>query len=142
DAGEVTIGKTVKIAHVAQICSDQLDNNNSVYKEISEGMDYFEINRKVNMRGYLATFNFKGSSQNKFVSSLSGGERNCLQLAKMLKRGSNVLRSLEEALGDYLGSAVIISHDRWFLDRMCTHIMAFEGEGYVHFHDGNRGNTL
>jgi len=152
DQGELRIGSTVRMAHVTQTRSEQLNSNNSIYEEMAEGQDNFEINGKViNMRSYLASFNFKGTTQNKYVGSLSGGERNRLQLAKMLKRGCNVilldeptndldvdvLRSLEEALAEFPGSAVIISHDRWFLDRMCTHIMAFEGQGYVHFHEGN-----
>eukprot|EP01117_Protostelium_nocturnum_P019417 TRINITY_DN8421_c0_g1_i1.p1 TRINITY_DN8421_c0_g1~~TRINITY_DN8421_c0_g1_i1.p1 ORF type:complete len:690 (+),score=258.65 TRINITY_DN8421_c0_g1_i1:210-2072(+) len=152
DSGSVKIGGSVRMAHVAQVRTEQLNGDNTVYEEVSEGLEFFEVaGEKINMRAYLASFNFRATSQSKYVSSLSGGERNRLQLAKMLKRGCNlilldeptndldvdVLRSLEEALGDFPGSAIIISHDRWFLDRMCTHIMGFEGDGSVYFYPGN-----
>jgi ATPase subunit of ABC transporter with duplicated ATPase domains len=129
-----------------------LDPNKTVYQEISGGHDSLEMGgRKVNSRAYVSRFNFKGTDQEKKVGSLSGGERNRVHLAKLLRRGSNVLlldeptndldvdtlRALEEAILNFAGCVVVISHDRWFLDRIATHILAFEGDGHVHWCDGN-----
>jgi sulfate-transporting ATPase len=151
DSGELRIGPTVELGYVDQ-SRDSLDDNKTVYEEISGGVDTFEMGgRKVNARGYVSRFNFKGPDQEKKVGVLSGGERNRVHLAKLLRRGSNVLlldeptndldvdtlRALEEAILNYAGCVVVISHDRWFLDRIATHILAFEGEGYVHWCEGN-----
>jgi len=131
---------------------DKLDPNNTVYEEISEGNHLIDINgMEVSMRAYVAAFNFKEQRQETLVSSLSGGERNRVHLAKTIRRAPNllmldeptndldveVLRNLENALQDYTGTAIIISHDRWFLDRLCTHILAFENKGKVVMFEGN-----
>src|SRR6266581_1527192 len=151
DAGSVRLGETVKLAYVEQ-SRDVLDANKSVWQEISDGLDTVRLgSREVNSRAYVARFNFSGSDQQKKVGTLSGGERNRVHLARMLKEGANVLlldeptndldvntlRALEEALLDYPGCAVIITHDRWFLDRVATHILAFEGESRVVWFEGN-----
>jgi sulfate-transporting ATPase len=134
---------------------DSLDANKTVWEEISGGLDEIELGkRKMPSRAYCAQFNFKGADQQKKVGQLSGGERNRVHLAKMLKRGANVilldeptndldvdtLRALEEALVEFPGCAVVISHDRWFLDRIATHIIAFEGDSQVVFFEGNYGD--
>jgi len=151
DSGEFTTGETVKLAYVDQ-SRDSLDANKTIWEEISEGNDLIQLgSREVNSRAYVARFNFSGSDQQKKVGVLSGGERNRVHLAKMLKSGANVLlldeptndldvntmRALEEALENFGGCAVVISHDRWFLDRIATHILAFEGDSQVVFFDGN-----
>jgi len=151
DGGELTIGKTVKIAWVDQ-SRDSLDGTKSVYEEISGGQDEMLFGtRKVNARAYCAGFNFRGSDQQKKVKDLSGGERNRVHMAKLLKSGGNlllldeptndldvdVLRALEDALLSFAGCAVVISHDRWFLDRVATHILAFEGDSEVVWYEGN-----
>ncbi|MEE4660827.1 MAG: energy-dependent translational throttle protein EttA [Halieaceae bacterium] len=151
DSGTVRIGETVDIAYVDQ-SRDDLDGNKTVWEEISGGHDNLVIgNYEVGSRNYCGRFNFKGSDQQKFVKDLSGGERNRLHLAKLLKQGANVLlldeptndldvetlRALEEALLAFPGSALVISHDRWFLDRVATHILAYEDDGSVVFHEGN-----
>jgi sulfate-transporting ATPase len=151
DGGELRIGPTVELGYVDQN-RDALDPNKSVYEEISGGHDNLEMGgRKVNARAYVNRFNFRGPDQEKKVGVLSGGERNRVHLAKLLRRGSNVLlldeptndldvdtlRALEEAVVNYVGCVVVISHDRWFLDRVATHILAFEGDGYVHWCEGN-----
>jgi ATP-binding cassette ChvD family protein len=151
DSGTLAIGETVELSYVSQ-SRDELDPDKSVYDEISEGVEVLQIGkREVNARAYCATFNFKGADQQKKVGKLSGGERNRVQLAKLLKRGGNVLlldeptndldvdtlRALEEALEAFPGCAVVISHDRWFLDRLATHILAFEGDGHVEWFEGN-----
>lgn len=151
DSGSLTIGKTVQLGYVDQ-SRDSLNDNHTVYQEISEGHDTLEIGkRKVNSRAYVNRFNFRGGDQEKKVGVLSGGERNRVHLAKLLRRGSNVLlldeptndldvdtlRALEEAIMNYAGCVVVTSHDRWFLDRIATHILAFEGDGYVHWCEGN-----
>ena len=151
DSGELKIGATVQLGYVDQ-SRDSLSDNNSVYKEISEGHDTLELGkRKVNARAYVNKFNFRGPDQEKKVGVLSGGERNRVHLAKLLQKGSNVLlldeptndldvdtlRALEEAIMSYAGCVVVTSHDRWFLDRIATHILSFEGDGYVHWCEGN-----
>ncbi len=151
DSGTIRIGETVKLAYVDQ-SRDTLDANKSIWEEISGGNDMIELGkRQVNSRAYVARFNFSGTDQQKKVGSLSGGERNRVHLAKMLKQVANVLlldeptndldvntmRALEEALENFAGCAVVISHDRWFLDRIATHILAFEGESHVEWFDGN-----
>jgi energy-dependent translational throttle protein EttA len=151
DAGSIRLGETVKLAYVDQ-SRDVLDANKSVWQEISDGLDTVQLgSREVNSRAYVARFNFSGSDQQKKVGGLSGGERNRVHLAKMLKEGANVLlldeptndldvntlRALEEALDNFAGCAVVISHDRWFLDRIATHILAFEGESQVVWFEGN-----
>ncbi len=151
DSGELKIGSTVQLGYVDQ-SRDSLGDNNSVYKEISEGHDTLELGkRKVNARAYVNKFNFRGPDQEKKVGVLSGGERNRVHLAKLLRKGSNVLlldeptndldvdtlRALEEAIMSYAGCVVVTSHDRWFLDRIATHILSFEGDGYVHWCEGN-----
>jgi len=151
DSGELNIGSTVELGYVDQ-SRDDLVADNTVYKEISGGHDTIEMGkRSMNSRAYVARFNFSGSDQQKKVGILSGGERNRVHLAKLLRRGSNVLlldeptndidvdtlRALEEAVANFAGCAVVVSHDRWFLDRLATHILAFEGDGYVHWCDGN-----
>jgi len=150
DAGEVRLGETVKLGYVDQ--NRPLNPDKSIWEEISEGRDLITLgNREVNSRSYVARFNFSGSDQQKKTGILSGGERNRVHLAKMLKSGANVLlldeptndldvntlRALEEALLGFAGCAVVISHDRWFLDRIATHILAFEGESKVVWFDGN-----
>ena len=151
DEGTIKIGESVHLGYVNQ-SRDALDGSKNVWEEISGGLDQLMLGKKeVNSRGYVSAFNFKGADQQKKVGSLSGGERNRVHLAKMLKSGANVLlldeptndldvdtlRALEEALEDFAGCAVIISHDRWFLDRIATHILAFEDDGSVHFFYGN-----
>ena len=150
DAGELRIGDTVQLAYVDQ--SRTLDGEKTVYDEVSEGRETIEVGkREMNSRAYLASFNFKGPDQQKKVKDLSGGERNRLHLSKTLKSGGNVLlldeptndldvdtlRALEDALIDFAGCAVVISHDRWFLDRIATHILAFEGNSEVVWFEGN-----
>ena len=150
DSGEVVLGSTVKLAYVDQM--RELDGNNTVWQELSDGQDIITIgNYQTSSRAYCGRFNFKGSDQQKRVGDLSGGERNRLHLAKLLKEGGNVLlldeptndldvetlRALEEALLAFPGCAVVISHDRWFLDRVCTHMLAYEGDSQVTFFDGN-----
>ncbi|GIV78878.1 MAG: energy-dependent translational throttle protein EttA [Litorilinea sp.] len=151
DAGTITVGSTVKLAYVDQ-SRDILDPNKTVWEEISDGNEQIRIgDRLVNSRAYVARFNFTGTDQQKKVGSLSGGERNRVHLAKMLKSGANVLlldepsndldvntlRALEDALESFAGCALIISHDRWFLDRIATHILAFEGNSQVVWFPGN-----
>jgi ATP-binding cassette ChvD family protein len=151
DEGTITVGESVQLGYVDQ-SRDSLDPNKNVWEEISGGNDQLMLGKKeVNSRGYCSAFNFKGADQQKKVGSLSGGERNRVHLAKMLKSGANVLlldeptndldvdtlRALEEALEDFAGCAVIISHDRWFLDRIATHMLAFEGESHVEWFEGN-----
>ena len=151
DGGSVTIGDTVQLAYVDQ-SRDSLDDNATVYEEITAGIEHMKIgNREVNGRAYVASFNFKGSDQQKRVGDLSGGERNRVHLAKLLKTGGNVLlldeptndldvdtlRALETSLESFPGCAVVISHDRWFLDRLATHVLAFEGDSQVRWFEGN-----
>lgn len=151
DRGEVVIGETVDIAYVEQL-RDALDNKQTVWEAVSDGQDILNINGyEVSSRAYVGRFNFKGNDQQKRLSDLSGGERGRLQLAQTLKQGANVLlldepsndldietlRALEEALLAFPGCALVISHDRWFLDRIATHILAFEGESHVEFFTGN-----
>ena len=151
DAGEIRIGETVKLAYVDQ-SRDSLDPDKTIWEVISEGLDIVPIgNRQINSRAYVSRFNFSGTDQQKKVGTLSGGERNRVHLARMLKEGGNVLlldeptndldvntlRALEDALESFAGCVVVISHDRWFLDRICTHILAFEGDSKVLFFDGN-----
>ena len=151
DAGTLRIGDTVQIAYVDQ-SRDTLDDRKTAWEEISDGLDNITVgNYTTPSRGYVARFNFKGADQQKLVGDLSGGERNRVHLAKVLRRGGNVLlldeptndldvetlRALEQALLDFPGCAVVISHDRWFLDRVATHILAFEGESQVVWFEGN-----
>jgi ATP-binding cassette ChvD family protein len=151
DSGTITIGESVHLGYVDQ-SRDTLDGKKNVWEEISEGNDIILLGkREMNSRAYCSTFNFKGADQQKKVGALSGGERNRVHLAKMLRSGANLLlldeptndldvdtlRALEEALEDFAGCAVIISHDRWFLDRIATHILAFEGESHVEWFEGN-----
>jgi len=150
DSGEIKIGETVELAYVDQ--SRTLDPKKSIWEEISGGEDVLKLGtRDVNSRAYVGRSNFSGSDQQKKVSMLSGGERNRVHLAKMLKEGANVLlldeptndldvntlRALEEALENFAGCAVVISHDRWFLDRIATHMLAFEGDSKVVWFEGN-----
>ena len=150
DGGSLTIGDTVQIAYMDQ--GRELNEGNTVYKEVSEGRDVIQVGkREMQARAYLASFNFKGPDQQKKVRDLSGGERNRLQLAKLLKSGGNLLlldeptndldvdtlRALEEALMDFAGCAVVITHDRWFLDRIATHILAFEGNSETVWFEGS-----
>ena len=151
DQGTITIGESVHLGYVDQ-SRDSLDGSKTVWEEISGGNELILLGKKeVNSRGYCSAFNFKGGDQQKKVGSLSGGERNRVHLAKMLKSGANVLlldeptndldvdtlRALEEALEDFAGCAVIISHDRWFLDRIATHMLSFEGDSHVEWFEGN-----
>jgi len=151
DQGRIATGESVHLGYVDQ-SRDTLDGVKTVWEEISGGLDQLQLGkREVNSRAYCAAFNFKGADQQKKVGQLSGGERNRVHLAKMLKSGANVLlldeptndldvdtlRALEEALEDFAGCAVIISHDRWFLDRIATHILAFEGDSHVEWFEGN-----
>jgi len=151
DNGTIAIGESVHLGYVDQ-SRDSLDGKKTVWEEISDGNDIIHLGKKeMNSRAYCAAFNFKGADQQKKVGSLSGGERNRVHLAKMLRSGANLLlldeptndldvdtlRALEEALEDFAGCAVIISHDRWFLDRIATHILAFEGESHVEWFEGN-----
>jgi ATP-binding cassette ChvD family protein len=151
DGGELRVGETVQIAYVNQ-SRDSLDGSKTVWQEISDGQDIITVGKyEVNSRAYVSRFNFTGSDQQKRVGDLSGGERNRVHLAKLLKSGGNLLlldeptndldvetlRALEEALLDFPGCAVVISHDRWFLDRIATHILAFEGDSHVEWFEGN-----
>jgi ATP-binding cassette ChvD family protein len=151
DGGSVTVGETVQLGYVDQ-SRDELDGSKTVWEEVSDGLDIIRIGTyEVPSRSYIGRFNFKGSDQQKFVKDLSGGERNRLHLAKLLKQGANVLlldeptndldvetlRALEDAVQAFPGSAMVISHDRWFLDRIATHILAYEDDGSVIFHEGN-----
>jgi ATPase subunit of ABC transporter with duplicated ATPase domains len=151
DSGSVRVGETVKLGYVDQ-SRDSLDSTKNVWQEISDGADEIALGKQtVKSRAYCAAFNFKGSDQQKNVGQLSGGERNRVHLAKMLRSGANVLlldeptndldvdtlRALEEALQDFAGCAIVISHDRWFLNRLATHILAFEGNGEVIWFEGN-----
>ncbi|MDE0845055.1 MAG: energy-dependent translational throttle protein EttA [Actinomycetota bacterium] len=151
DSGEILTGATVQLAYVDQ-SRDSLEDGRTVYEEITDGLDIVKVgNRELNGRSYVASFNFKGADQQKSVGDLSGGERNRVHLAKVLKEGGNVLlldeptndldvdtlRALESGLQAFPGCAVVISHDRWFLDRVATHILAFEGDSYVRWFEGN-----
>ena len=151
DSGEVSFGDTVKLAYVDQ-SRDALDDKKTVWEEVSDGQDIIKLgDAEVNSRAYCSAFNFKGGDQQKTMNLLSGGERNRVHMAKLLREGGNVLlldeptndldvetlRALEDALEDFAGCAVIISHDRFFLDRLCTHILAFEGNGHVEWFEGN-----
>jgi ATPase subunit of ABC transporter with duplicated ATPase domains len=151
DDGALRLGETVDLAYVDQ-SRDALDGGKSVWEEISGGEDKLKVGEQwVNSRAYVAGFNFKGSDQQKQVGKLSGGERNRLHLAKLLRTGGNLLlldeptndldvdtlRALEEALLSFAGCAVVISHDRWFLDRVATHVLAFEGDSQVTWFEGN-----
>ena len=151
DSGALRIGETVELAYVDQ-SRDALDPEKTVWEEVSGGMEQISLgDRQVNSRAYVAGFNFKGSDQQKKVAKLSGGERNRLHLAKLLRRGGNLLlldeptndldtdtlRALEEALLAFAGCAVVVSHDRWFLDRIATHVLAFEGDSQVRWFEGN-----
>ncbi|WP_189609050.1 energy-dependent translational throttle protein EttA [Saccharospirillum salsuginis] len=150
DQGNIRVGETVKLAYVGQM--RELDGDNTVWEEVSDGQDIISVGGyEIPSRAYIGRFNFKGNSQQKYVKQLSGGERNRLNLAKLLKEGGNVLlldeptndldvetlRALEEALLAFPGSAIVISHDRWFLDRVATHILAFEGDSKAVFFEGN-----
>ncbi|MFQ3235931.1 MAG: sulfate-transporting ATPase [Paraglaciecola sp.] len=151
DSGDISIGESVHLASVDQF-RDHMDGNNTVYKEISDDSEVIRIgNFELNSRAYCGRFNFKGNDQQKFIKDLSGGERNRVHLAKLLKAGGNVLlldeptndldvetlRSLENAILEFPGCAMVISHDRWFLDRVATHIMDYRDEGKINFFDGN-----
>ena len=151
DSGSVRLGKTVSLGYVDQ-SRDHLNDKNSVWQEISDGLDMIDVGKtQMPSRAYVGAFNFKGGDQQKSVGQLSGGERNRVHLAKMLKTGANLilldeptnhldvdtLRSLEEALQKFAGCAMVISHDRWFLDRLATHILAYEGESHVEWYEGN-----
>ena len=151
DKGDFEVGETVKVAYVDQQHKD-IDPNKTVYQVVSGGNELLRMgNRDVNARAYLSRFNFSGSDQEKLCGKLSGGERNRLHLAMALKEEGNVLlldeptndidvntlRALEEGLEDFAGCAVVISHDRWFLDRICTHILAFEGNSEVFYFEGS-----
>lgn len=150
DSGEIEIGSTVQLSYVNQ--SRELDGKKTVFEEISDGADMITVgNYQTPSRAYCGRFNFKGADQQKYVKDLSGGERNRLHMAKLLKEGGNVLlldeptndldvetlRALEEAILAFPGSAIVISHDRWFLDRICTHVIAYEGDSSVNFFEGN-----
>ncbi|MFO0949070.1 MAG: energy-dependent translational throttle protein EttA [Planctomycetota bacterium] len=151
DSGNLKVGETVKLGYVDQ-SRDELGDANTVWQEISGGQEFFEFpGKRINTRAYVAQFNFKGTDQQKLVGNLSGGERNRVHLAKLLKRGVNVLlldeptndldvdtlRSLEEAILNFPGCVIVTSHDRWFLDRIATHILAFEGDSSVYWCEGN-----
>ena len=151
NGGEIRVGDTVKLGYVDQ-SRDSLDPNKSVWEEVSGGLDEIDLGkRKMMSRAYVAQFNFKGGDQQKKVGQLSGGERNRVHLANMLKSGANVLmldeptndldidtlRALEEAIAEFAGCVLITSHDRWFLDRLATHILAFEGDSHVEWFEGN-----
>src|SRR5205823_9138886 len=151
DNGTIKVGESVHLGYVDQ-SRDTLDGKKNVWEEISGGLDQLQLGkREVNSRAYVSAFNFKGGDQQKKVGQLSGGERNRVHLAKMLKSGANVLlldeptndldvdtlRALENALEDFAGCAMIISHDRWILDRIATHILAFEGDSNVEWFEGN-----
>ena len=151
DKGDLHLGETVKLGYVDQ-SRDSLDDGKTVWEVISDNLDELQLgNRTIPSRAYVSLFNFKGSDQQKRVGQLSGGERNRVHLARMLKSGANVLlldeptndldvdtlRALEEALLEFAGCAVVVSHDRWFLDRIATHILAFEGDSHVEWFEGN-----
>jgi ATP-binding cassette ChvD family protein len=151
DSGTFRVGETVKLGYVDQ-SRDSLNDEKTVFDEIADGLDFVMLGkREMNARTYVSKFNFSGADQQKFVGQLSGGERNRVHLAKMLKSGANVIlldeptndidvntmRALEESLENFGGCAVVISHDRWFLDRIATHILAFEGDSHVEYFDGN-----
>ena len=151
DSGEIIIGETVDLGYVDQ-SRDELDANKTIWEEISDGLDIIELGKKqMPSRAYVGQFNFKGTDQQKKIGQLSGGERNRVHLAKMLKKGANVilldeptndldvdtLRSLEEGIMNYPGCVLVTSHDRWFLDRLATHILAYEDEGHVEWFEGN-----
>ncbi|MBA2648749.1 MAG: energy-dependent translational throttle protein EttA [Legionella sp.] len=151
DSGTIQVGETVQLAYVDQM-RDHLDDNKSVWQEISDGHDIMQVGSyQIPSRAYVGRFNFKGTDQQKKMSQLSGGERNRVHLAKLLKSGGNVLlldepsndldvetlRALEDAILNFPGCAIVISHDRWFLDRICTHLMAFEGDSVITFFEGN-----
>jgi sulfate-transporting ATPase len=151
DSGELKVGTTVQLSYVDQN-RDDLDPDKSVYEVISGGLDMLEVGKtKIHARAYCGRFNFKGSDQQKKVGQLSGGERNRVHMAKLLRSGGNLLlldeptndldvetlRSLEEGLLSFGGCAVVVSHDRWFLDRIATHILAFEGNGQAYWFEGN-----
>ena len=151
DSGEIRLGPTVKLAYVDQ-SRQSLNDRNTVWQEISGGLDLIKVgNYETSSRGYVGRFNFKGGDQQKKVGLLSGGERNRVHLARTLASGGNVilldeptndldietLQNLEDALEQFAGCAVVISHDRWFLDRLCTHILAFEGDSHVEWFEGN-----
>jgi ATPase subunit of ABC transporter with duplicated ATPase domains len=150
DTGTIELGSTVELAYVNQ--NRDLNGDKTVFEELSDGQDNIVVgNYTTSSRAYCGRFNFKGGDQQKFVKDLSGGERNRLHMAKLLKEGGNVLlldeptndldietlRALEEALLAFPGCAVVISHDRWFLDRICTHMLAYEGDSNVEFFEGN-----
>jgi len=151
DEGDFSIGDTVKLGYVDQ-SRDALDDKQTVWQVISDGMEEIELGKRtMQSRAYVGQFNFKGGDQQKTVGQLSGGERNRVHLARMLKSGANLLlldeptndldvdtlRALEEALLEFAGCAVVVSHDRWFLDRIATHILAFEGDSHVEWFEGN-----
>jgi len=151
DQGTLKIGETVKLGYIDQ-SRDSLDDSKSAWEEISEGYDLLQLgDRQVNSRAYVSSFNFRGQDQQKKVGMLSGGERNRVHLAKMIRSAGNVLlldepsndldvdtlRALEDALVSFPGCAVVITHDRWFLDRIATHILAFEGDSHVEWFEGN-----
>jgi len=151
DSGSIGLGETVNLAYVDQ-SRDELNGENTVWQELSDEQDILHIgNYEISSRAYASRFNFRGGDQQKFVEDLSGGERNRLHMAKLLKKGGNVLlldeptndldvetlRALEEGILAFPGCAIVVSHDRWFLDRICTHILAFEGESRVVWHEGN-----
>ena len=151
DSGEIRLGETVDLGYVDQ-SRDELSADKNVWEEISDGLDMIKLGKgEVPSRAYVGQFNFKGSDQQKKVGQLSGGERNRVHLAKMLKKGANVilldeptndldvdtLRSLEEGIMQYPGCVLVTSHDRWFLDRLATHILAYEDEGHVEWFEGN-----
>jgi ATPase subunit of ABC transporter with duplicated ATPase domains len=151
DAGVFRVGETVQLAYVDQ-SRDTLDGSKNVWEEISEGQDIIRVGTyEIPSRAYCGRFNFKGSDQQKFIKDLSGGERNRVHLAKVLRAGGNVilldeptndldvetLRALEDAILAFAGCIVVISHDRWFLDRVATHILAFEGNSHVEWFQGN-----
>ena len=151
DSGTIRLGPTVDLGYVDQ-GRDELDPNKNVWEEISDGLDIIELGKKqMPSRAYVGQFNFKGGDQQKKVGQLSGGERNRVHLAKMLKKGANVilldeptndldvdtLRALEEGIMEYPGCVLVTSHDRWFLDRLATHILAYEGDSHVVWFEGN-----
>lgn len=151
DSGSIKLGSTVQLSYVDQH-RDHLDDKKSVWQEVSDGLDLIQVGRfEMASRAYVSRFNFKGTDQQKLIGNLSGGERNRVHLAKLLKSGGNVLlldepsndldvetlRALEEGMLSFPGSAIVVSHDRWFLDRICTHILAFEGDSTVTFFEGN-----
>jgi len=152
DEGTLTFGSTVNIGYVDQERSSMQHEKKTVWEAISNGLDIIKVGKfEIPSRSYIGRFNFRGSDQQKFVNNLSGGERGRLHLAASLINGSNVLlldepsndldvetlRALEDAILEFAGSAIVISHDRWFLDRICTHILAFEGDSKVIFFEGN-----